>query len=265
MKNLATIFLLFSAILTYGQTCLEFSSTDVDYLQKSPAFLRKHHITKIIQREYLELNFEKVHMLNIYEYNDSGYVTKIISSDPKLGDEIPNDGNFASKTIYDYELIDSFLYQKEMIVRRFNQYGKLSKPDTLSPAIRGIHNVYNLKHLFKSGSVYREYDYDEASNLQFIRTLGNYGNIIKLTYDSNFLEQVEYYFTGSPKIAFQNKTVKFKYNANNLISESQVYTQDERQNWVHKYYYDTENKMIKKESWIKGELISILTFEYISK
>lgn len=251
------------ALLANGQNCLEFSSTAIDFQEISRSYISQNHIAKVIEREYLKPNIDEFHMMNVYEYNDSGYVEKIIASDPKLGDNIPIESNFVSKTLFTYELIDSFLYQKELIVRRFNQYGKLNKPDTLPATIKAVHNVFKLNQFKQSGSVSKEYVFDSEGRLESIKSFGNYSNIISLNYDKNYLKQVEYKFTGKDKAAFPNFTVKFKYNVNNLLSESQLNSEDERQNWLFKYLYDPNGRMAKQEIWNKNELFSIHTFEYI--
>jgi hypothetical protein len=257
-KLIVIISLLSTAI--YSQNCITFIEGGSDYLEINSEWLRTKKIKKIIEREYLNSNLDKVHLVNTLICNDSGHIVKKINGNSYPTNEVPNEEDYTSMMVYDYELIDSFLYKKMTVIRNFDKKGRLSKQDTLEPMYMGSYNKFNKKYKIYEGDKICEYIYDSNRKLLNIKGISQNCGDANLKYEKDKLIQVEVIEKNETKSPLSRDIrIEYKYNSEGYISESNNISQ----RVIHKYLYNKDGSMIRKELYFMGQLKGVYTYEYI--
>jgi hypothetical protein len=260
MKIIYSCFFFLLSTCLFSQNCIEFVNSGLDYLEINAIWIKKNQIKKIIEREYLKSDLEKVHSVNTLYYNDLGNIEKKIDGLFYPLNDKPNEKDFTSMMIYDYEMIDSFLYQKETVIRNFNENGRLEKQDTLTPIYKNNYNIYQKKYQTYEGEKLSEFNYNKQKQLISIKTFQGFENETILKYDKKKLIQVHFSIKSDDKLPFaSDKKVELKYNSEGLISESSIVSQLTTQ----KYFYNKEHFMIRKELHMAGQLMVVNTYEYL--
>jgi hypothetical protein len=262
MKFKLMIVISLLSVALYSQNCIEFTTGGLDYLEINSKWMKAKKFKKIIEREYLKSNLDRVHLVNTLMYNDSGYIVKKINGIPYPYNDSPIEEDYTSVMAYEYELMDSFLYKKMTVLRNFNGKERLSKQDTLPPMYMLSYNIYFRKFMTYKGDKICEYTYDSHGNLLNIKGISQNCDDTNLKYKKDKLIQVEVNVKAKGEInpAFvQDIRIEYKYNSEGFINESN----NINQNVTHKYFYDTECSMIRKELHIVGQLRGVYTYEYI--
>lgn len=258
MKFVQIIFIAFFSTPLFGQDCISLDNLSMDYLGINPSWIKKNKIVKVVEREYLPPSFEKLHLVNVLVYNEEGYVLKKINGIPYPQSEEPNENDFTSVKIYEYEIVDSFLHQKEMVVRNFDENGRLSRPDTLQQVSNGYYNIYGKSYQTSFRDTLAEYKYNGDNQISKIISHKPIESIIDIKYESKKVKRVERNFNTEYTLPFSsNQIIDYSYNASKLIDDA-----TSSQGWRFKYFYDHSNAIIRKELYMNNMLLGVYTYEY---
>ena len=263
MKNRSYIILLYLLLksnVLFSQNCVDFPYSSVDFLDINSAWIKKNKIKGIIEKEYSVISPDEVSLVNSFWYNSSGFVEKKVNGLPYPESDLPDTLNFTSVMLYSYETIDSFLYQTEIVVRHFNENGRLEKQDTLPPVLSNAYNFHKKKHEMYGDVVAKEYLYDNEKKLLFITELDSFGRKIELQYNKNDLSQIILSFLNNFNDPYlDGYTVSYEYNSDGLISKSTNQTQDSS---IH-YFYDKKGALVRKEIFFGTMQLVYYTYSYI--
>lgn len=237
--------------------CLKLDPFNYNKVMFNPQWISQNGITRIIEREYLDGQNGRIHLVMILDFDSTGFLKTKYNGLSYPKDGSPNEKGITSKVNYKVEKLDSFVFHTQQTIVFHNEKGKMKTPDTLS-TFGSLHNISNAKaFVSEEGEILRSYLYDKK------------GRIIKEYYapEKELLYSIKYHkddkieivqFSTWKNAAFSSWVVTDKENR--IIS-----AYDESNESTHEFKYDSHGQMIEDKHWFKNTKPNYHTYEYIKK
>lgn len=248
---------------SFAQDFFVFSPISLNFQTENPEIFKTNKVVQVIQREYLSYDKGKLHLIINHHYNDDGYLIKKENGKSYPINNQPDSMELVSYQLYKYEIIDSFIYQREEIIRFYeNANTKLEKPDTLPTHTSNFYNPYNLEiQETKEGEVFGKYEYDKNGNLLVVDVMNKR---FYIKYKKGIKKSMKTVEPKIPNLPFPqyDKEYQYIFDKNNMLVE--LTEINGSQEITYKYEYNDKGLLTKQEMYLGSRPTPIVyTYEYI--
>lgn len=234
--------------------CIKLDPTNYHKVRFNPNWLSVKGVKKIIEKEYGEDKNGEPKRVNIIELNSDGYPTARLLGlqNPKMA--IPDSVAISSRSEFFYTVLDSFIVQKERVIRFYDRLGKPTDPDTIVAGQKLI-NIKSAKYYYdKQNKPVQSFKYDKQGRL-IESAINELGTIFKVTYRSDQRIEIEHYSVVRKKTEKSIITLNSEGQIVRSISDSKAI--------IYEFIYNDLGELVEEKRRHKGKVKSHKIYDYV--